>query len=581
MIVSYTILANIASTIGIGLCLYTLHIKKRSKKDENYVPMCNIRDRANCLTALTSEYSTGFGFLHKIVGRNSPFNLDNAMFGLIMYSTEFLITLFLPYTFFYFSLFLASVTSSLVCIYLFYILAFKLKEICVICYSTYLLTSEKREKIIKNFISQGELPENGFDNLLIERILLQLSEMDNNNFIDRCGAGEREGRVQSNLVAKRHFNFAHGIGRSGDILACQPKAAGSSLVNHLTNKLVKQIINLSGITSVKSSFITPMATGMTLVFCMLYLKKKRKNNAKFVIMPRIDQKSCLKSIVTAGLIPIIIEPILDKYNKNNLGLETDVEKIEEIVRERSDEIVCILSTTSCFAPRSCDKIEEISKLSKKYHIPQLVNNAYGIQSTKCCHEIEQGFKIGGISYVIQSVDKNFLVPVGGSVICSNNKNHIKELAQSYCGRASASSSLDKLLLDRVELHKKLYERLNELAIDYKEKLLYSPHNNISIAFTLHQLKGLRDVAIEDIGAQLYHSCVSGARVVTGVKDMHIDDLLITNWGSHSNNQQFSNVPYITFAVAVGMTWEEIDQLLVKFELILKKFYGETNVLEKN
>lgn len=38
----------------------------------------------------------------------------------------------------------------------------------------------------------------------------------------------------------------HGIGRSGDISAVQPKAAGSSLLNKLTNSLVLDIIKLAG-----------------------------------------------------------------------------------------------------------------------------------------------------------------------------------------------------------------------------------------------------------------------------------------------------------------------------------------------
>lgn len=47
--------------------------------------------------------------------------------------------------------------------------------------------------------------------------------MDSNNFLNSVGVGEREARVASGLVARRHFGLAHGIGRSGDIAAEQPK----------------------------------------------------------------------------------------------------------------------------------------------------------------------------------------------------------------------------------------------------------------------------------------------------------------------------------------------------------------------
>lgn len=47
--------------------------------------------------------------------------------------------------------------------------------------------------------------------------------MDSNNFMGAAGVGEREARVACPLVARRHYRLAHGIGRSGDIAAPQPK----------------------------------------------------------------------------------------------------------------------------------------------------------------------------------------------------------------------------------------------------------------------------------------------------------------------------------------------------------------------
>ena len=48
------------------------------------------------------------------------------------------------------------------------------------------------------------------------------------------------------IVARRHFNFGHGIGRSGDISEVQPKAAGSSLLYQLTNRMVLDLIKSLG-----------------------------------------------------------------------------------------------------------------------------------------------------------------------------------------------------------------------------------------------------------------------------------------------------------------------------------------------
>lgn len=55
-----------------------------------------------------------------------------------------------------------------------------------------------------------------------------------------------------------HFllRFIHGIGRSGDISAVQPKAAGSSLLNKITNSLVLNVIKLAGTYHVNHNNVT-------------------------------------------------------------------------------------------------------------------------------------------------------------------------------------------------------------------------------------------------------------------------------------------------------------------------------------
>jgi len=104
-----------------------------------------------------------------------------------------------------------------------------------------------REKKLSQLLAQRKVPEYGWDELSIEMLLLELAQMDSNNFQHNTGAGEREARVYSNMVSKRCFHLAHGVGRSGDICAVQPKAAGSSLLVQLTNALVKDMIKISGL----------------------------------------------------------------------------------------------------------------------------------------------------------------------------------------------------------------------------------------------------------------------------------------------------------------------------------------------
>lgn len=74
-----------------------------------------------------------------------------------------------------------------------------------------------RENLFKVLLSQRTLPEEGYDDLTIQYFLDLMAIMDTNNFVKKVGVGERESRIYSDIVLKRHFFMGHGIGRSGDI----------------------------------------------------------------------------------------------------------------------------------------------------------------------------------------------------------------------------------------------------------------------------------------------------------------------------------------------------------------------------
>ena len=165
--------------------------------------------------------------------------------------------------------------------------------------------------------------------------------MDSNNFVKSVGVGEREARVASSLVYKRHFGLAHGIGRSGDVAAEQPKvcfthtclqselslplmsakppgiagrvhalvhkiltsavkaitvsrgnlhcmltsvsqAAGSSLLAKLCNILVQDALGQAGMLDVGAVTVLPVATGMALTLALLALKARRPATSRSV-----------------------------------------------------------------------------------------------------------------------------------------------------------------------------------------------------------------------------------------------------------------------------------------------------------
>ncbi|XP_070587041.1 O-phosphoseryl-tRNA(Sec) selenium transferase-like isoform X2 [Erythrolamprus reginae] len=422
---------------------------------------------------------------------------------------------------------------------------------------------------------EGKCPEDGWDESTIELFLHELAIMDSNNFLGNCGVGEREGRVASQIVARRHYRLIHGIGRSGDIAAVQPKAAGSSLLNKLTNSVVLDILKLAGVQATSSCFVVPMATGMSLTLCFLTLRHRRPK-ARYILWPRIDQKSCFKSMVTAGFEPVVIENFLegDELRTNLRALEV------KILDLGADQILCVHSTTSCFAPRVPDRLEELAEICAKYDVPHIVNNAYGVQSSKCMHLIQQGARRGRIDAFVQSLDKNFMVPVGGAVIAGFNDAFIQEISKMYPGRASASPSLDvlitllslgtkgyrQLLRERKEMFSYLSTEVKKLAASYDERLLDTPHNPISLAMSLRELDKENPEAVTQLGSMLFTRQVSGARVVSPNTLQTVSGYTFKGFMAHAEQYPCS---YLNAASAIGMKAEDVEKFVKRLDKCLK------------
>ncbi|XP_072262472.1 O-phosphoseryl-tRNA(Sec) selenium transferase [Pyxicephalus adspersus] len=431
------------------------------------------------------------------------------------------------------------------------------------------------EQLIRLLLEKGKCPQEPWDESTIELFLQELAVMDSNNFLGNCGVGEREGRVASSMVARRHYRLIHGIGRSGDIAAVQPKAAGSSLLNKLTNSVVLNVLKIAGARTATGCFVVPMATGMSLTLCFLTLRHKRPK-AKYIIWPRIDQKSCFKSMITAGYEPVVIENVLEGDE-----LRTDLNSVESKIQELGAEnILCVHSTTSCFAPRVPDRLEELAEICAKYDIPHIVNNAYGVQSSKCMHLIQQGARKGRIDAFVQSLDKNFMVPVGGAVIAGFSNSFLEEISKMYPGRASASPSLDvlitllslgasgykNLLTERKEMFTYLSSELKALAEKHNERLLETVHNPISLAMSLKNLNDEGGTAITQLGSMLFTRQVSGARVVPLGTSQTVNGYAFKGFMSHSNNYPCA---YLNAASAIGIKKQDVDMFIKRLDKCLR------------
>ncbi|KAA0152618.1 hypothetical protein FNF29_03845 [Cafeteria roenbergensis] len=350
----------------------------------------------------------------------------------------------------------------------------------------------QRSRLLRELLACRTVPARGWDEMDVERLLLELSAMDSNNFIGSLGLGEREGRVACPLVRRRHFGLAHGIGRSGDVAAVQPKAAGSSLLVKLANALVLDAVRGCGVRRAASALVLPVATGMAVTMAILTLRAARPA-ARYVVWPRIDQKACFKAILTAGLEPL-------------------------------------------------------------------------------------------------STDKNFAVPVGGSIVFSTSPEAVRSVAQMYPGRASASPVVDifaTLLYQgaaglaaaraqRKAVHAHLLRALTAWAERHGEAVISAPRNPISIAVTLGAICGGGAAEGAEgatkratlFGSVLFARGVSGCRVVAPGATKSIGPVRFLGWGAQCDDFP---CPYFTAAAAVGLREEDVDAFVSKLDVAVRDY----------
>jgi len=474
-----------------------------------------------------------------------------------------------------------------------------------------------RSKLVTSLLTQRRLPDEGWDDASIQMFLEEIASFDTNNFMGNVGVGEREGRVICNLVRQRHYGLTHGIGRSGDVMAEQPKAAGSSLLVQLTRYLALDALHIAGIRAAKACCVLPAATGLTMTLVFLALRQLRPAG-RYVVWSRIDQKSCFKAIGASGLTPLVVEL---KALEGSDALGTDMDGMAAAIEQvGAENVLCICTTTSTFAPRVPDSVDEVAVLAARLEVPHVINNAYGLQCSKCCHLIEQACRRGRVDAFVQSTDKNFLVPVGGAIVAAAKPALVDKISQIYPGRASMSPLLDllmtllslgaagwkRLLQERKDNAAWFQDRFAKAAERQGLRLLSCPANKISFVCDLNPLakemaeKGKADVDhLTFLGSALFTRRVSGPRVVLcsqpaasscpeapaadveaeaeerpqslklkGRYRKTIDGTAFESYGAHTDEYPCC---YLTAACAIGATRGEMECFLERFESSVQDF----------
>ncbi|ETI33904.1 hypothetical protein F441_19297 [Phytophthora nicotianae CJ01A1] len=131
---------SMLGVLGLALSVYAIHVKKQKMelKDE-YSALCD-SEAYSCSQVLTSEYSSLLSHLG-LVEKHSTLDVSNAHLGVLAYSLFALYSVIrkVPYH----AQFYAAVSffMAVVIVYLAYILAFVLRDFCMVCVATYIITA--------------------------------------------------------------------------------------------------------------------------------------------------------------------------------------------------------------------------------------------------------------------------------------------------------------------------------------------------------------------------------------------------------------------------------------------------------
>lgn len=416
-----------------------------------------------------------------------------------------------------------------------------------------LLVLRAKLKPIQVLFDQRRVPEHGWDDEVIDFLLTILSMMDTDKDPESARIGEREARVASPLVSKLAHEFCHGVGRSGNVVAPQPKAAGGSLMYFFANKLSLDMLQRMGAPNLKSASVLPVATGMALGLATSVARDM--TGKREVVYPRVDHVSPMKGMQLVGM----------KINTVDGEVFGDAVRVPigQISKAISRETAAIVSTTTFFPPREPDDIKAIAKLANEENIPHIINNAYGVQSKEIMKLIRGAIDAGRVDAIIQSTDKNFLTPVGGSIIASPNPDFVEKVSKMYAGRASAApiaqflaailslgvGRYEELRREQEQNRRLLGESLGELAKKHGERLL-DVFNPIAAAMTLTKYDAKK------VGYDLYTLRVTGPRVLEE--------------SDFGNCCQRYHSPYITINAAIGSTRRDVLLATEKLEKVLKQ-----------
>lgn len=112
----------VLAAVGFCISLYACFVEAKIKNDATYKPACDINDRISCSAPLRSQYSNIFYFSNSVIGM--------AYYLLVGILAWFALPMLLM---------LSTAGGVLVSLVLGYLLYFRIKSVCIVCTSLYIV----------------------------------------------------------------------------------------------------------------------------------------------------------------------------------------------------------------------------------------------------------------------------------------------------------------------------------------------------------------------------------------------------------------------------------------------------------
>ncbi|KAL8589472.1 hypothetical protein ACOMHN_061683 [Nucella lapillus] len=140
----YLLISNMADRIllalaGVLMSVYSLHVEEEKEKNPNYRAACDFNEHMSCSRVLTSKYARGFSLVEGLLGKDHLLNARNCYTGIFFYLAYPAVDLVLTPWLASGVLLGLSVLGVVTSVYLAYVLFFILKDVCVVCITTYVL----------------------------------------------------------------------------------------------------------------------------------------------------------------------------------------------------------------------------------------------------------------------------------------------------------------------------------------------------------------------------------------------------------------------------------------------------------